>query len=165
MLCPQDNVSLHSLTGVPPHRGKCSYREPNKKPNDGYLGSCWLEVSHRPPKQYYCHYTILYIVITLSVTNKAIVLAYPPEPGGKTLLLKSPHTLVTGHRKTKSVLNRKLQPWRQAFRTRKNAMQVHPAVNLMHYSRDRESYNRDGQSLNQDRGQAEQAMPLGAIVV
>lgn len=112
----------------------------------GYLPSCWLEVSHRPPKQYYCHYTILYIVITLSVTNKAIVLAYPPEPGGKTLLLKSPHTLVTGHRKTKSVLNRKLQPWQQAFRTLKSAMQVRPAVNLMHYSRDRESYTGTGRA-------------------
>jgi hypothetical protein len=36
------------------------------------------------------------------------LLIYPPGLNGKTLLLKTPHTLVTGYRETKLMLTRKL---------------------------------------------------------
>jgi hypothetical protein len=43
-------------------------------------------------------------------TSIAIVPGIPPEPHGKTLLLKAPHTSAAGHRDASLTLTRNLYP-------------------------------------------------------
>lgn len=40
-----------------------------------------------------------------------LLLVTPPELDDKTVLLKTPHTLITGHTEMNLILNRKLPPW------------------------------------------------------
>lgn len=77
----------------------------------------------------------------------SIALVCPPELAGKTPLLKTPHTLVTGHRKT---WTRKLPPHWQAFiilegtiqaSVGKNHYYSHPAVSPVNYNNDQHVKN------------------------
>lgn len=84
-----------------PTQGKCSSRScksPNKKP------SIWCGT---PPLD-----LLVRGVPEISKTMQVVVLvpAYASELDAKTLLLKMPHTLATGHRKARSILDRKLLP-------------------------------------------------------
>lgn len=94
----------------------------------------------------------------ISKTMQAIlILVCPSELGGKTLLLKTPHTLATGHRKARLITGQEASSWPSSYTGLGSSIQATGRKStpvLPSCEPDALRYQ-----------PAEQDMPLGAVVV